>query len=76
MKPPSFLSNPDLVVGIPVFLEKFCLAEVIPKSLLHEKLKPNFAIINYFINVNKSEVKLTKSFSEGFESFDILFACS
>ena len=42
---PSFLSNPDFVVGIPVLLAIFCLKEVIPNALLHEKENPQIPII-------------------------------
>ena len=41
---PTFLSNPCLVVGIPVFLLIFCLAAVIPIALLREKLNPRIFI--------------------------------
>jgi hypothetical protein len=45
---PIFLSNPPLVVGIPVSLAILFLNPEIPKSLFQEKLNPNL-----FLNPNK-----------------------
>lgn len=39
---PNFLSNPERVVGIPVFLAKEALAPEIPNNLFQENEKPNF----------------------------------
>lgn len=44
MKLPNFRSTPALVVGMPVFLAKLCLAAVIPKSLFNENDNQNFPI--------------------------------
>jgi hypothetical protein len=43
-EPPTFLSKPDLVVGIPILRANFCFAEVIPTALFQENEKPNFDI--------------------------------
>lgn len=40
MKPPTFLSSPALVVGIPVLRATFCLKADIPTARLSEKDKP------------------------------------
>ena len=45
---PTFLSNPDCVVGIPVCRAKRCLAADIPKALFHENENPYLDMVNYF----------------------------
>ena len=44
---PTFLSNPDCVVGIPVCRAKRCFAAVTPNALFHEKEKPYLDMMNY-----------------------------
>lgn len=55
---PTFLSRPDLDVGMPVCLAKFCLTFVRPNARFHENVKPGmpvpfdlFAILIKFIIV-------------------------
>lgn len=48
MKFPNFRSTPPLVVGIPVFLAKLCLAAVIPRSRVKENEKPNLPMSKEF----------------------------
>ena len=44
---PSFLSTPDLLVGMPVSLANLDLAAVMPKALFHEKENPKFLAMGY-----------------------------
>ena len=44
---PSFLSTPDLLVGMPVSLANLDLAAVIPKALFHEKENPKFLAMGF-----------------------------
>ena len=45
---PTFLSNPDCVVGIPVCRAKRCFEADIPNALFHENEKPYLDMIEYF----------------------------
>ena len=49
---PTFLSNPDCVLGIPVWRAKRCFAADIPKALFHEKEKPYLDILHFFCYSN------------------------
>ena len=46
---PSFLSTPDLLVGMPVSLANLDLAAVMPKALFHEKEKPKFLAMGWVL---------------------------
>ena len=46
---PTFFSNPDCVVGIPVWRANLCFAEDIPRALFHEKENPNLDMIKIFV---------------------------
>lgn len=46
---PIFLSIPNFVVGIPVFLAILFLNPLIPRSLLNENEKPYLPIITVFL---------------------------
>ena len=47
---PALRSNPDSVVGIPVFLALDCFRLVNPIALFNENEKPNLPISDYAIN--------------------------
>ncbi len=44
---PSFLSTPDLLVGMPVSLANLDLAAEMPKALFQEKENPKFLAIGF-----------------------------
>jgi hypothetical protein len=48
---PTFFSNPDCVVGIPVLLANRCFAADIPNALFHEKEKPYLAILLVYVTL-------------------------
>lgn len=53
--PPIFLSNPCLVVGIPVSRAIFCFIFVMPNARFHENVTPgilNFVIFLFVYYVN------------------------
>ena len=61
---PSFLSMPDLLVGIPVSLANLDLAAVIPKALFHKKENPKFLAMGYLFGLNEIQIKGFEYFSE------------
>ena len=61
---PSFLSTPDLLVGMPVSLANLDLAAEMPKALFHEKEKPKFLAMGCFFRLNKIQIKGFKCFRE------------
>ena len=72
MKPPSFLSAPAFVVGMPIVFAISRLSLVMPKALLREKLRPgipvfvamSFCICSYLMHSKrKSKQKKYKNFS-------------
>ena len=53
---PSFLSTPDLLVGMPISLANLDLASVMPKALFHEKEKPKFLAMGCFFWLNRIQI--------------------
>lgn len=45
---PIFLSRPDFVNGIPVFLAIVCFTCEIPVALFQEKLRPGMPFVDFF----------------------------
>ena len=62
---PSFLSTPDLLVGMPVSLANLDLAAVIPKALFHEKENPKFlAMGKVYFRLNRIQINGSECFSK------------
>jgi len=61
---PSFLSTPDLLVGMPVSLANLDLAAVMPKALFHEKENPKFLAMGCLFRLNRIQINGCECFSK------------